>query len=337
MKRIIILLCLIIGLNNALQSQEIVFSKFELKKSYLSYNLNFVFSNQIENAIKYLEVSYLCINDVNDAVGDDIRKAKRFSFKSTGPFIKGKKVKHTVPNAVWKKINISPYPYRIILTYMDGTIKEIDIRQNNLSEYFPSVEHIDINDFENVIQEPIKQKADDNVETITNEFPTNEIGEFEFKQIKETNLSKDILFANARNWLSNNFNNYKENIQIDDKDEGKLVFNANHLISFNDTSVSWQNKLTFKIIIDIKDYKYRITINNFNSELNRTGIGILKGKLNRFDVYTPLSRKEDINKLKGTEATVAYSAQIKLYNLEYEYVLSIFNSLLKNIEVIDDF
>ena len=81
MKRIIALLCLTIGLNNVIQSQDIVFSKFELKRLYTSYNLNFVFSNKSENDIKYLEVSYLCINDVNDAVGDDIRLAKRFSFK----------------------------------------------------------------------------------------------------------------------------------------------------------------------------------------------------------------------------------------------------------------
>lgn len=337
MKRIIALLCLMIGLNNVIQSQDIVFSKFELKRLYTSYNLNFVFSNKSENDIKYLEVSYLCINDVNDAVGDDIRLAKRFSFKSTGPFINGKKVKHTVPHAIWKNINVRPFPYKIIITYTDGEINQINIDENNINDYFPSIDYIEVNNFDEVIQEPIRQKAGDNEESIITKFPTNEIGECEFKEIKETTLSKESLFTNARNWLSNNFNDYKDNIQIDDKEEGKLVFNANHLISVKSTSVLWQNKLFYKIIIDVKDNKYRITINDFKSEQTGIGVGLLKGDFNMFDTYTPLTRLDYINSLKGTEATGAYSTQIKIYNNEYEHISAVLKSFLNNIELIDDF
>ena len=337
MKKLTFLFFLIGCISQLSYSQEIVFTKFELKKVYVAYNLNFVFSNQSEKTIKYLEVSYLCLNDVNEAIGDDIRLAKKFSFKSTGPFTKGKNQKHTVPNAVWKNIKIYPYPYQIDITYMDGEEKRIAIDKNNICQYFPSLTPIEIDNFEQLIQEPAKETdASPVLGTIKNEFPTNEFGACEFKIIKETILVKDQLFENARNWLSNTYNNYKDNIQIDDKETGKFVFNASKTFTVTNDLMEHQNTINYRIIIDIKDYKYRITINNFESIQNSTGHGLAKG-VNTSNTYTPQSRLEYINSLEGTKATSAYSSQISLYNLEYEHIQTVIESFLNYIEVEDTF
>ena len=139
------------------QEAEVVFSRFDLKPYSMlvqsdGWNLRSNLKVNGNKTIKYMEVFYLAINSVGDAVEDKIKKVKKFSANYTGPFKPGTSKKMVVEFAVWHVLKNTAYPHRLDIEFMDGTKKEIIINKDNLKTYFPCLDFINVNDLKNVIE-----------------------------------------------------------------------------------------------------------------------------------------------------------------------------------------
>ena len=98
-------------------------------------------------------------------------------------------------------------------------------------------------------------------------FPKNANGEYEFSEIIETNLPKSILYSNAISWAVNLYGNFKDVVQYESENDGKLVINGfgGHVGKIknekgNENTV--REEYSYTISIDCKDKKYRYIINN---------------------------------------------------------------------------
>lgn len=100
-------------------------------------------------------------------------------------------------------------------------------------------------------------------------FPENANGDPEFSEIVESPLLKASLYANAKAWVMETFNNYKAVVQYESDTEGKLVIKSQYenfrpkLIE-DDFSGFWYERVYYTITIDCKDNKYRYKINDIS-------------------------------------------------------------------------
>jgi len=104
-------------------------------------------------------------------------------------------------------------------------------------------------------------------------IPFNEKGLIEF--VVDYDLpdkSKDEMYSITKVWLSEAFKSSKSVIEVDEKDAGVIAGNGN-------TSFSWGNALIgyhtdpifFSFKCQMKDGKYRLTVNNIQNENDITG------------------------------------------------------------------
>ncbi len=71
--------------------------------------------------------------------------------------------------------------------------------------------------------------------------------------------SKDDLYKRAKNWVVHNYVSPKNVIQVDDKEEGKIICTGTFVIHFGGKTPSIRHTLE----IDVKDNKYRYSMTNF--------------------------------------------------------------------------
>lgn len=94
------------------------------------------------------------------------------------------------------------------------------------------------------------------------QFPVNENGNEEFKEVVNTGIKKDMMFSNAQEWIAKTFGDYKKVIQFENKEDGKLIIKGfspiNHVRKLDNLS----ERMSYTITIDIKDDKYRYTISD---------------------------------------------------------------------------
>lgn len=337
MKRLI---TLILILNVCIQafSQEVVFTKFELKPfSYLisssSWDLRLNFKNRSNKYINYLIVSYLAVNKVGDAESDAIRNIKKFMAKSTGPYAPGATLKLVVNSAVWSVNKVSAYPYQIKITYSDGTEEEIQINNDNVRKYFPCLTPITVNDLKTVLA------TNDNAEEkreIKNKFPENALGELEFSEVVTCSMSKDSLYNNAKNWAVNTFYDYKEVLQFEDKADGKLIIKGIYKPDVQQNVLNKESEtFWFTITFDFKDNKYRYKVGNFFSNVN----SVINDKAETKNV-TPKDREAEAERLfaEGKPNSISLAnTQVDFYNMEYEYITKLIEKLKVAVIISDDF
>lgn len=337
MKRIIqLLLTLVICVSVC--GQEVTFTKFELVPfsrlvSSDGWNLRFNFKNSSDKDLKYVNVCYLAVNKVNDAETDKIRHRQKFMVQCTGPFRPGITKRLVVEGAVWHVNKLRAYPYQINITYSDGTKQEIQINNDNLQKYFPCLTPIIVNDLTNVLA--TIENSDEKKE-IKNKFPENDIGELEFSEVVECNMSKDSLFNNAKNWAVNTFYDYKEVLQYEDKEVGKLIVKglykpeqASNVLN-NESEDFW-----FTITFDFKDNKYRYKVGNFISNVT----SVINEKVIKKNV-TPKDRAAEAERIftEGKPNSISLAnTQVDFYNKEYDYIISIIEKFKKAIIVSDNF
>jgi Domain of unknown function (DUF4468) with TBP-like fold len=101
---------------------------------------------------------------------------------------------------------------------------------------------------------------------------------FEFKLIDTVNFSKQQLYLKARQFVALQFNDSKSVIQMDDKEDGKIVCKGTMKIIIPDplgiTSTSY---VSFTMNIDVRDGKFRCILNNFNHDGFVTTNGLATG------------------------------------------------------------
>jgi len=91
-------------------------------------------------------------------------------------------------------------------------------------------------------------------------FPIAADGEIEFSEVIEINNTKSKLYANAKEWIAKTFGDYKEVIQFEDANDGKLIMKG--MSDVSSESNGSKESLSFTITIECKDKKYRYRIND---------------------------------------------------------------------------
>lgn len=113
-----------------------------------------------KKAIKTLDVQYVGVDQVGDAVCSDIVGAVNANAEHTkynilhcvGPFEPGKSYKRVASGAFYYPTKLIAFPTMIIIDYMDRSPSDkIVITKENLNQYFPKMQWIDV-DFEHGFQ-----------------------------------------------------------------------------------------------------------------------------------------------------------------------------------------
>lgn len=318
--------------------QEVTFTKFELKAfskliSSDGWNLRFNFKNTSGKTINYLNVSYLAVNKVGDAESDNIRHVKKFMAKSTGPFAPGASKKLVVECAVWHVNRQIAYPYQINITYSDGTEQEIQITNDNITKYFPCITPITVNDLKTVLA--TSEESEEKKE-IKNKFPENSTGDLEFSEVITCSMPKDLLYNNAKNWAVNTFYDFKDVLQYEDKEAGKLIIKGVYKPEVQQNVLNKESEVFwFTIIFDFKDNKYRYKVGNFISNVT----SVISDKEIIKDV-TPKDRAAEAEKLfaEGKPNSISLAnTQVDFYNMEYDYITRLIEKFKIAITLSDDF
>lgn len=319
-------------------SQEVVFTKFELKPfstliSSDGWNLRFNFKNTSKKKINYINVCYLAVNKVGDAETDKLRKVKKFMAQSTGPFYPGVTKKMVVECAVWHVNKQLAYPYQINITYSDGTEQEIQITNDNITDYFPCISPIKVNDLKSILA--TNENAEEKRE-IQKKFPENAVGELEFSEVVACSMSKDSLFNNAKNWAVNTFYDYKEVLQYEDKDAGKLIIKGIYKPEVQQNVLNKEYEtFWFTITFDFRDGKYRYKVGNFLS--NVTSVVNDKSITKNMTPKDREIKSEELFEEGKPNSISLANTQIDFYNMEYEYITSLIRKLKVAITISDDF
>jgi hypothetical protein len=108
-------------------------------------------------------------------------------------------------------------------------------------------------------------------------FPLNEAGKIVFTEVIEMpNITKDALYTRAYEWFAKAFNSANNVIQMQDKENGKIVGKG----SFGDINVSVvlgmatvYGNVKFTISIYLKDGKYKYEVTDFYHEGSWVGGG----------------------------------------------------------------
>lgn len=91
---------------------------------------------------------------------------------------------------------------------------------------------------------------------------------FEFTSIDSTKLTKSECFTICETWVANNF----KNVSQSNRDGGIIIINTNmniiySIVSYTDCKIL----INYKFTVQIKDYKIKITVSNFeNPSYNKT-------------------------------------------------------------------
>lgn len=158
MKKILMYAILMIAMSIADSANaQVVFSKFKFHvadiNNFAKLQLETKFKVTGEKGVKYVTVGWAAVNDVGDAICDDIvggvnanvQHTKYHNIKHTGPYKQGKSyTSHFGIYYFFDRRKPTAFPYRLTIDYMGGGQEVIDITKENIGKYFPSVKWIDV-------------------------------------------------------------------------------------------------------------------------------------------------------------------------------------------------
>lgn len=165
MKKVIFIMSLL--LTSMLASSQVQFSKFKLAKDEPFGNypgrkmLDTKFSINGDKALKYVMVDWYVVNGVGDVISgvtrgtksDEEEFIKPMRIECTGPFAAGKSYSQWVSGVITHpRKDLTAFPWQIQIMYM-GTNEwiKIPITKENIKTYFPKLEWMDINRYNNVL------------------------------------------------------------------------------------------------------------------------------------------------------------------------------------------
>lgn len=85
---------------------------------------------------------------------------------------------------------------------------------------------------------------------------------FSVEIIRQTALPKGTLFDQTVLWMAESFRSSKEAIELKDKELGTIIGNGAIDMNIGASFLPVNTPVTFKLRIDIKDNKYRMTFSN---------------------------------------------------------------------------
>jgi hypothetical protein len=86
--------------------------------------------------------------------------------------------------------------------------------------------------------------------------------------VRPASLKKEALFDQTVLWMAESFRSSKEVIELKDKDLGTIVGNGVFDLNIGLSILPTNVPVTFKLRIDIKDNKYRMTFSNVRMVVN---------------------------------------------------------------------
>lgn len=85
---------------------------------------------------------------------------------------------------------------------------------------------------------------------------------FTYEAIEQTNASQSDIYDRAVVWVAETFKSSKEILQFQDKQIGKIIGNGTVSLKVGSGFMAANVPCTFKMKIDIKDKKYRVTFSD---------------------------------------------------------------------------
>lgn len=104
-------------------------------------------------------------------------------------------------------------------------------------------------------------------------FRYNDKGEIEYQEVVALDsLSKEAIYNRAKRMFVTLFKDSRNVLELDDKESGSLIGNGNTDVYYHTgyLNVNAHATFWFTIEIDIKDGRYRLTLNNFENEFAAT-------------------------------------------------------------------
>lgn len=300
--------------------------------------------------IKKLVVRYVAVDQVKDAVGCTLSKAKKFQVVLTGPFYPGKSYSRWASGTIWYPHKITAFPYRILVDYMDDSSESIDINKDNISKYFPKLQWIDVNfkgidlteDVTPIPQETLVAENDYHPSfegcRITPDsisfYPQNPSGIISF--VFESKQPASKVFNNAKQWVAKTFSEYKDVVKMEDRDNHTLVFKGSmrqrvYNALFKNSPITYTPILQFTSTVECKDGRFRIKMEDFSIKENSTFLG------NNITTEMTFQKiRELIDSPKVTSVDYKKFLQCTIEDAK-ENTAFLFNSLSTAMNTVDDF
>lgn len=95
-------------------------------------------------------------------------------------------------------------------------------------------------------------------------LPLDESGNVVYQLVKPAqDVSKAELYKRARKWFIKSFASPKESLQVDDAGTGEISAIGNFQVKPNPMRAFTATTIFFRIMVEAKDNKYRLTVSNF--------------------------------------------------------------------------
>lgn len=102
-------------------------------------------------------------------------------------------------------------------------------------------------------------------------FKYNEKGEIEYQEVvKLDSLTKDEIYNRAKRMFTKLFKDSRNVLELDDKEAGTLIGNGNTDVHYSTGLGAGHATFWFTITIDVKEGRYRLTLNGFDNEFAAT-------------------------------------------------------------------
>ncbi len=159
MKRLLI--AVFISMFTVASFSQVQFSKFKLSKDEPFGNypgrkmLDTKFKVTSDKDLKYVKIDYYIVNGVGDVISGVDRGIKSDSeefikpnlMECTGPFKSGKSYGQWISGVVQlQRKDLKAFPHQLRIIYMGSNdVVKISITKENIKEYFPNLEWMDVN------------------------------------------------------------------------------------------------------------------------------------------------------------------------------------------------
>jgi hypothetical protein len=158
-----------------------------------------------------------------------------------------------------------------------------------------------------------------------------------FSQVFETTVPPATQYLNAKQWIAKTFGSYKAVVQFEDESAHKIILKG-QVIAPNDgiiTETTWyQDKVTysFTMTIDIKNGKYRVKIEDVTASVETKAV----------PKDNPMATPSLSNNEMSLEEYINWDKRSSKYAFLREMhfkqkIVPMLNSLVKDINIVDDF
>jgi hypothetical protein len=117
--------------------------------------------------------------------------------------------------------------------------------------------------------------------------------------VLDTTLKKDELYSRAREWFAKTYKSANSVIQMDDKEDGKIVGRASIPITYNSIGIiAPGGSISYNISVYVKDGKYKYEFANFQHQGDGNKIpsyGSCTKMLNTTDKYLGIGMQKTYN------------------------------------------